>query len=145
MNKKLKILIVEDDGTSAHYLLIYLNTLGYEICGKARSGEDAIIIANKENPNVVIMDICLEGDMNGIETARKMLEKDRNISIIFVSTKIDPDIFKHAMALDPVSFLTKPVDPAMLKSSLDSIKNFDVYKNIITFAGDDEPTETQII
>lgn len=124
MPNKLKILIVEDDNTTAYILYIYLNTLGYEICGKAKSGEEAITIARKECPNTVIMDINLEGGMNGIEASKKLLEMDKNISIIFASANTDPDIFELAMSLNPVSFITKPVDPMTLRNVLKKIDNY---------------------
>ncbi len=121
MPDKLKILIVEDDSTSAYILYLYLNTFGYEICAKAESGEEAITVARKERPDIVIMDINLEGAMNGIETVKKMREMNHNLSIIFATGNTDPGIVELAMSLNPASFITKPVNPMILKKVLKEI------------------------
>ncbi|NMC98740.1 MAG: response regulator [Bacteroidales bacterium] len=125
MSKKLKILVVEDDSTSSYILCVYLNTLGYEICGEARSGEEAINIARNEYPNTVIMDINLEGAMNGIEAAKKIIEIYPDISIIFASSNTEQNIFQRAIQLNPITFIVKPVDPITLKNVLKEVdKNY---------------------
>ena len=72
------ILIVEDEAIVAESLKDQLINLGYQVCGKAAYGDDAMRIMENSEPDLVMMDIMLEGPMDGVEVAGRILEKKRD-------------------------------------------------------------------
>ena len=81
---QLKILIVEDENIIAFEMKTILEIQGYSIVGIASSGEEAVTFTDKHRPDLIIMDIQLEGDLDGIDTAGLINEK-YNIPIIFLT------------------------------------------------------------
>ena len=84
MEKKIIIMLVEDEVLIAQSMSLELEIAGYEMCKFIAYGEDAIETAKREEPDVILMDIHLTGKMDGIEAAKKILEIN-DIPIIFVS------------------------------------------------------------
>ena len=84
MNKKVKILLVEDEAIVAQYLSLELELEGYEVCGYVATGEEAIQKALEEKPDLILMDINILGDIDGIQAAEEIL-KHRYIPIIFMT------------------------------------------------------------
>ena len=72
-----RILIVEDEAIFAESLKNQLFNLGYQVCGTAASGDDAMRIMEHSEPDLVMMDIMLEGSMDGVEVAGMIREKMR--------------------------------------------------------------------
>jgi CheY-like chemotaxis protein len=107
MEGKCKVLIVEDQAMTAILYKKRLHRIGYQICGPVPSGEEAIEVANKEKPDLVLMDINLLGKMDGIEAAEKIFNNN-NTKIIFMTGYANEEIKKRAMALNPVAYLLKP-------------------------------------
>ncbi len=105
---KLTILIVEDEILVGLMLKTQLNQAGYLVCGVVASGEEAIELAQKENPDVVLMDIRLRGAMDGIEAAGR-ISAFSSARIIFTTGYQDPELKERAMKLNPAAFLRKPV------------------------------------
>ncbi len=79
-----RILIVEDEQLVAADLEAKLTRLGYEVVGLAASGVDALRLASEEHPELVLMDVRLQGDMDGIETAN-LLQNVSAAPVIFVT------------------------------------------------------------
>jgi len=102
----LKILIVEDQFIEANSLRISLHKAGYIVCSIASSVEEAINIKNAEKPNLVLLDIRLQGRLNGIDLA-KMLRSE-NIAFIFLSANSSKEILDAAKVTRPYGFLVKP-------------------------------------
>ncbi len=102
-------MIVEDEILLAMDLKSDLSGMGYEICELVGSGEDAIKNAEQERPDVVLMDIILDGEMNGIDAAREIRSR-YGTRIIFVTGCEEEGIKKLAEAVRPVEFLIKPVE-----------------------------------
>ena len=86
-----RILIVEDEAITALDLKYSLEELGYEIVDTVDTGQDAIDTAAETVPDVVLMDIKLKGDMEGIEAAEVISKW--NISIIYITANTDKDTF----------------------------------------------------
>jgi CheY-like chemotaxis protein len=84
MRDKTRILIVEDEVLIAHQLRRKLDGLGYEVIAIVTNGLDALRIAADETPDLVLMDIVIQGDMDGIETA-DILIKDHHIPVIYLT------------------------------------------------------------
>jgi len=83
-----RILIIEDEWIIAEDLKMILQSLGHEIVGIASSGKEALRIVEKTSPDLIFMDIQLEGDIDGIETAKIIREKDKT-PIIYCTSNTD--------------------------------------------------------
>ena len=117
MKKEIKILIVEDEALSALLLKKNLTLMGYEVCSPVATGEDAVESAEKERPDVILMDIRLPGNMNGIEAARE-IGSHHEIPIIFMTGYADEEVIEKTRALEPVACLTKPIDMRDIDSAI---------------------------
>ena len=113
-----KILVVEDDKNVAAVLEARLESFGYDVCDIAASGQRAIDSAFRLDPDIILMDILLEGEMNGIEAASQIKEQS-DVPIIFLTCLNDPDVLARAIDTNPYGYLVKPYDNAALKSSIE--------------------------
>ena len=113
-----KILVVEDDKNVAAVLEARLESFGYDVCDIAATGVKAIDSALNLNPDLILMDILLEGEMNGIEAANKIKEQS-NVPIIFLTCLNDPVVLERAIDTNPYGYLVKPYDNAALKSAIE--------------------------
>jgi len=103
---KAKILIVEDEFIEAHGLERILVRAGYAVCSIARSVSIALTIIEKEAPDLVMLDIYLQGNLTGIDLARSLREK--NIAFIYLSANSNRQVLQDAKATKPYGFLVKP-------------------------------------
>ncbi|AYL96933.1 sigma-54-dependent transcriptional regulator [Mucilaginibacter celer] len=101
-----KILIVEDQFIEANSLRISLQKAGYAVCEIASTVEEAIKIKNKEKPNLVLLDIRLQGKLSGIDLARIL--RSENIAFIFISANSSKEILDAAKTTRPYGFIVKP-------------------------------------
>lgn len=102
----IKILIVEDIYIEANNLRLTLTKAGYFICSIARSVPEALTIIKKHNPDIVLLDIHLEGNLTGIDLAGTL--RDKNIAFVFLSANSNRQILDAAKATRPYGFLVKP-------------------------------------
>jgi CheY-like chemotaxis protein len=116
---KRKILIVEDEAISALAMNMILRDMGFITCQPAATGKKALEQLAREQPDIVLMDINLTGDLDGIETVRMMPHVNRP-AIIFITGYSSPDLLKRARALKPAAIFIKPVKPLDLKSAIDA-------------------------
>ena len=115
-----KILIVEDEAIVALDLAHRLRSLGYIVSGSTATGEQAIQSAEDVRPDLVLMDIRLGGDMNGIEAAAYL--RDRfDLPVIFVTAYSDNDVLKQALMVGASRFLLKPFEDEELRDAVESI------------------------
>lgn len=113
-----KILVVEDDVNVAAVMEARLESFGYTVCEIARTGTKAIESSDRHHPDLVLMDILLEGDMNGIEAAEQ-ISTTSDVPIIFITCLNDPSILDRAIKTNPSGYLVKPYDNAELRSSIE--------------------------
>ena len=102
-----RILIVEDERLIALDLQRRLTQLGYAVVGIAASGPQAITTAYQLQPDLVLMDIRLQGEMDGIEAALH-IQQARPIPIIYLTAYVDDATMQRAQATSPRGFLRKP-------------------------------------
>ncbi len=102
-----KVLIVEDDYIVALDLKQRLEDMGHKIVGIEGDGEAAIKNTQKTKPDLILMDITLKGELDGIETAQK-IQENNNIPFIYVSGYNDKKTLKRAKITKPLAFITKP-------------------------------------
>jgi two-component system, response regulator PdtaR len=112
----LSILIADDDMRIVHLLSMSVKSLGHEIVGTADNGLDAVEIASRHKPDLVIMDIEMP-KMNGLEAAEKILQNN-SVPIILSTGKSDDASLQHARDLDIQAYLVKPFSKAQLNSSI---------------------------
>ena len=119
-----KILIVEDEAITAMDIKHNLINFGFDVVGTADSGEKAIKIAQKLKPDLILMDITLKGDMDGIEAARK-IKTLFDIPVIYMSAFTDKNTHERLKLTSPYGFVSKPVSPELLVVSIEAA----VYKH----------------
>ena len=102
-----QILIVEDDRVIAKVAQWRLNKLGFDVCGKAGTGQEALELVVEKQPDLILMDINLSGDIDGIDVAKR-IKKDFNIPVIFVTSHSDGDTLQRAKEIQPDGFIRKP-------------------------------------
>ncbi len=119
MNKQhaAKILVVEDDPNVSAVLQARLETYGYQICATADTGRAAVQAAAAHGPDLVIMDILLKDDMNGIEAAEK-INQEQEVPIIFLTCLDSDEIMDRAIETNPYGYLIKPYDNGELRTSI---------------------------
>tara|TARA_R110002051_G_scaffold128399_1_gene202114 strand:+ start:2065 stop:2829 length:765 start_codon:yes stop_codon:yes gene_type:complete len=117
-DRKMKILIVEDEANYADTLEMFVDELGYEIVGIASNGKSAMTLFDECNPDLVLMDINLEGELTGIDLAR-IFQGQRPIPIIFITSFDDQEYFNKAKQTGPYAYLIKPFDPQTLQRSIE--------------------------
>ncbi|MFQ5560435.1 MAG: response regulator [Nitrospinota bacterium] len=102
--KPKRILLVEDEGIVALDLKESLVHLGYDVVSTVSSGEDAVSVAEETKPDLVLMDIFLQGKMDGIEAA-SLIRMRHQIPIIYVTAYTDPKTFDRAKKTEPSGFI----------------------------------------
>ena len=104
---KHKILVVEDEMIIAADLSMQLANIGYEVIGIQTRAEDAINNLKVNRPDLILMDINLAGDMDGIDAAKHILE-NFSIPVIFLTSNTDDATFQRAIETKPYAFIAKP-------------------------------------
>jgi PAS domain S-box-containing protein len=117
------VLIVEDEGVVALSIQAALTKMGYKVVGIAVTGNEAISLATTHNPDVILMDIHIKGDMDGIQTTEK-LNEITDIPIIFLTAYADDETVRRAIKTKSHSYLVKPYNPRELYSNIE----FAIYK-----------------
>lgn len=120
MSSKLKILIIEDEAINALLISNQLKRLGYEVCRLASTGDDAINIFKEEQPDFLLIDIGLAGQMDGIETAKRISEI-RKVPFAFLTGYASDTISRRVAGMTPVAYLTKPIQFGQIEALLQSI------------------------
>ncbi|HJP17018.1 MAG TPA: response regulator [Nitrospinota bacterium] len=118
MESKVRILIVEDQFLVANDIKDNLETLGYEISAIATSGEKAVKKAGEGKTDLVLMDIVLRGEMDGIEAA-EIIRSRFDLPVIFLTAYRDPKIFERAKISEPFGYLIKPFEASELHSNVE--------------------------
>ena len=113
-----KILVVEDDADVIGSVKEGLEFHGYEMIGSAVSGEQALSILEKKNPDLVLMDIQLMGDMDGVETAEHVRSKFK-IPVVYLTGLTDNNILDRAKLTDPYGYIVKPFALNELKATIE--------------------------
>jgi len=102
-----RILIVEDERLIALDLQRRLTQLGYTVVGNVAAGAQAIMAAFQLQPDLILMDIRLQGEMDGIDAALQ-IQADRLVPIIYLTAYVDESTVQRAQATSPWGFLRKP-------------------------------------
>jgi len=112
-----KILIVEDEMIIAADISMQLSSLGYDIIGIQTRAEDAINLIESNPPDLILMDIMLAGEMDGIDAALHIANTSK-IPLIFLTSNADDATFQRAIASKPYGFISKPFQKVDLERGL---------------------------
>lgn len=146
---EVKILIVEDEKVLAMGLKKKLEKLGFKVTALASSGFEAIESVKKEQPDLVLMDIVLKGDMDGIETA-KFIVNLHDIPIIYLTAYADDETLERAEKTCPYGYILKPYKDNELKANIkmalfkhssqnENKMDFeDIYRDVTQFIDENE-------
>ncbi|NCT16626.1 MAG: DNA-binding response regulator [Flavobacteriaceae bacterium CG_4_8_14_3_um_filter_34_10] len=118
MEQPVKILIVEDEMIIAANISLQLSALGYEVTGIIPRGEEALEHVKQNKPDIVLMDIQLKGELDGIDTARLMQQK-QDIPIIYLTANADDTNFAKAKDTHPFAFISKPFKKLDLQRAIE--------------------------
>ena len=116
--EKVRILIVEDEGLIARDIENMVKNAGYEVCGVVQSGTEAIRQAEALEPDLVLMDILLQGEMDGIEAAYIIRERF-NLPVIYLTSHADETTLERAKVSEPLGYTLKPVEQKELMTVME--------------------------
>lgn len=112
------VLIVEDKALTAMEIRQQLDNLGYEITGCVDNGKDANHRAFELEPDLILMDLRLKGEMTGIEAAQEINEH-RDIPIVFMTAHTEVETTDLARETGPAGYIAKPIDEEELYAVLE--------------------------
>lgn len=115
MNKQYKILIFEDESIIAMELKRKLEQIGYIVPAVESFGEKAIEMVERYNPDLILMDIMLEGQVDGIQAATRIREK-KNIPLVFLTAYSDDRTIQRVKQIEPYGYILKPFDEREIKT-----------------------------
>ena len=114
---KRRILVVDDESIVAHDIADCLRHMGFEVVGHALSGPDAIAKAESLRPDLIMMDIVLQGPMDGVEAAT-IIRQRLDIPCVFLTAYSDGAVLARAKAAAPAGYMVKPFEEAGLRSTV---------------------------
>ena len=117
---QVRVMIVEDEAITAMATGAMLKRLGHQVLAAVGSGQEAINAFRRQRPDLVLMDIRLDGDLDGIETAQA-IRRDSNVPVVFVSAYVDEKTRSRADATHPFAFIPKPLDEYDLHALMDRL------------------------
>lgn len=110
-----RILIVEDDRIVARDIQHQLSRMGHVVVGMSASGEEAVRLACSHQPDLVLMDIRLEGEMDGIEAARRIRDA-QHIPVVFLTAYANDEVVQRASLTEPFGYLLKPFEEPQMRT-----------------------------
>ncbi len=113
-----KIMVVDDEATITTHLEKRLTMMGYDVVGKASSGEQAVELAKCLKPDLILMDIVMPGKIDGIE-ASKRINAEMDIPIIFLTAHAADHFLMRARNVEPYGYVLKPFQPSEIKASIE--------------------------
>lgn len=114
---KTKILVVEDESIVARDLQYTLESLGYAVPAIVSTGEEAIEKAAEIQPDLVLMDIKLRGEMNGVEAVEEIRARF-DIPVLYITALTDEKTFHRAINTEPYGYIIKPFEERELRAAI---------------------------
>jgi len=118
MNRTFNILIVEDEALFANKLEMQIDKLGHTLVGVVSDSAAALKLVNTRHIDLILMDIFIDGEYDGVELA-EMIQKRKDIAILYITSQQDNMSFKRASRTDPVGYLLKPFTNLQLQRSIE--------------------------
>lgn len=118
MTERARILVVEDESLIAKDLSLRLSDLGYEVAAIAHTGIAGVEAAEKHRPDLILMDIMLKGDMDGIEAATE-IRKVSDIPVIYLTAYADEETLSRAKTTGAFGYILKPFEEREIRSAIE--------------------------
>ena len=115
-----KVVIIEDELILQELHMHYVTNLGHDVVACFENGSDAIEYFKENYVDLILMDIRLEGDIDGIETAQK-IQETIDIPIVYVSANTNDNVYNRALSTNMNGYLSKPLSPEELEVVIESI------------------------
>jgi len=112
-----RIMIVEDERIVALNMAVEMRALGYEVVSVESSGEDAIAKARETSPDLILMDIMLDGELDGIDAAKE-IRSHSDIPVVYLTAYSDERLLSRAKESEPAGYLVKPVGARAVHASI---------------------------
>ncbi|WP_051244134.1 response regulator [Azohydromonas australica] len=113
-----RILLVEDEGLAALELQRLLQDLGYQVAGRAHGGAQALVLAAKLQPDLVLMDIDLQAPLDGVQAALQLRQGDAP-PVVLLTSQLDPDTVARVARAAPHGLLTRPFTAEALRAAIE--------------------------
>lgn len=141
-----RILVVEDDGIIGRHIQSNLIRLGYEVLDVLPTGEEAVACTAKTQPDLVLMDVSLAGEIDGVEAARQIHQR-HNLPVVFLTAYADQATLQRVKITDPFGYLLKPFDQRVLQVTIEMalykhamekrlVENEELLRNLIENQGE---------
>ena len=132
--KEINILIVEDESIVAMEIESYITKLGYTVVDICSNANDAFHSIETHQVDIILMDICIKGTLDGIETAEIVKKQYPKIEIIFLTAHLDDYNVDRAIEIDPTAYLSKPFNReelrVFLKIAIRKIEHTDIQEHV---------------
>ena len=113
--KEINILIVEDESIVAMEIESYIKKLGYTVIAISSNAKDAFTVVSEQKIDIILMDICIKGDQDGVEAAAIIKKSHPHIEIIFLTAHLDDYNVDRAIETNPTAYLSKPFNREELR------------------------------
>ncbi|MEI9952825.1 MAG: PAS domain S-box protein [Pseudomonadota bacterium] len=113
-----KILVVEDDHIVARAIAQQLSRLGHTVLALTSRGEEAVALARDQQPDLVLMDIRLDGELDGIDAARRIRD-EAQVPVIYVTAYADDQTLNRARSTEPFGYILKPFEDSQLHTAIE--------------------------
>ena len=131
-----RVLIVEDEFAVAMELEDHLGAMGYTVIDHVMTGAEAVERAEQTDPTLVLMDVRLDGPMDGVEAARR-IRASRSLPVVFVTAYSDDDTLERATETTPYGYIVKPFDRRELYATLEVARRTHALQRRVEQARDD--------
>lgn len=112
------VMVVDDEILNVLSLTAQLEDMGRLVCGDAASAREAVRLAVANRPNLILMDMRLEGEEDGVDATLEIYDRVGS-KVVFITASTDPTTMKRILSVNPVTVLTKPVSVQQLKAAVD--------------------------
>ena len=136
MSTEPRVLIVEDEFAVAMELEDHLGAMGYTVIDHVMTGAEAVERAEQTDPDLVLMDVRLDGPMDGVEAARR-IRASRSLPVVFVTAYSDDDTLERATETTPYGYIVKPFDRRELYATLEVARRTHALQRRVEQARDD--------
>ena len=118
MHNMHKIMVVDDEAVIACQMEEYLRSVGYNVVGQTFSGQASIDMARGFMPDLILMDIVMPGELDGIDAAR-IIKEELDIPVIFVTAYDKDEFIERAKAVEPLGYIVKPLQMGAIKAAIE--------------------------
>lgn len=118
MADRARIMVVEDEAVISMEIQDRLARMGHSVCGTAASGDEAVSLASSNRPDLILMDIQLRGDVDGVEAAREIRSR-MGVPVIYLTAFADDRTIERARETQPCGYLVKPFSDKELYAAIE--------------------------